>query len=275
MYDIEQPYGPLIESTVRVVSWNLWARCGPWEDRERAIVSVLGAHAPDVVTVLEAWETDDDSQAERLKAKLGLPYHLFRGGIEQDGVMSGTAVLSRWPVLQAGECRLGDREGWDAGHVAFASIGGPRGAVQVFGVMLGWRLDHSHVRQGQVRDLCSYVRKMADVTQPVVLCGDFNAAPDSDEIRMLTGRAEVATRGLVFYDAWEVAGDGGAGHTWSNANPCAAPVLFPDRRIDYVFSAWPRAGGAGHPVRCERIGTEPVDGVMPSDHYGVLADLRY
>ncbi|GAA2402663.1 hypothetical protein GCM10010191_07760 [Actinomadura vinacea] len=31
----------------------------------------------------------------------------------------------------------------------------------------------------------------------------------------------------------------------------------------------------GHPVHCELLGTEPVDGVIASDHYGVLADLRY
>jgi hypothetical protein len=45
--------------------------------------------------------------------------------------------------------------------------------------------------------------------------------------------------------------------------------------VDHIFSAWPRRGGAGHPVHCEVVGTETVDGVLPSDHYGVLADLRY
>lgn len=275
MYDIAQPYGPLIETSLRVVSWNVWARYGPWEERERAIISVLGAHEPDVVALLEAWETDDDSQPERLKAELGLPHHVFRGGLEEGGVVSGTAVLSRWPILQADDHQLGDRGGWDGGRVLFTEISGPRGVIQLFSVMLGWRLDHSQLRQGQVRDLAGYVRKQADSAPPVVLCGDFNTGPDTDEIRMLTGRSAVAAPGLVFYDAWEMAGDGGAGHTWSNANPWAAPVLFPDRRIDYVFSAWPRKGGAGHPVRCELIGTEEVDAVLPSDHYGLLADLRY
>lgn len=275
MYDIEQPYGPLIETTLRLAGWNVWARYGPWERRERAIVSVLGAHGPDIVVLVEAWETGDDSQPERLKAALGLPHHVFRGGIEEDGVVSGTAVLSRWPIARADDRQLGDRGGWDGGRVLFTEVSGPRGVIQLFSVMLGWKLDHSGLRQAQVRDLAAYVRKVADSAPPVVLCGDFNSGPDSDEIRMLTGRSAVPAPGLVFYDAWETAGGDGAGHTWCNANPWAAPVLFPDRRIDYVFSAWPRAGGAGHPVRCELIGTEPVDGVLPSDHYGLLADLRY
>jgi hypothetical protein len=92
---------------------------------------------------------------------------------------------------------------------------------------------------------------------------------------MLTGRSEPPVPGLVFYDAWEVAGDGSPGLTWSNRNPLAATALFPDRRFDYVLSAWPRRGGAGHPVRCERLGVRDPDAMQLSDHYGVVADLRY
>jgi hypothetical protein len=49
----------------------------------------------------------------------------------------------------------------------------------------------------------------------------------------------------------------------------------PDRRFDYVLSAWPRRGGVGHPTLCRRLGVLPPDQPQLSDHYGVLADLRY
>jgi hypothetical protein len=51
--------------------------------------------------------------------------------------------------------------------------------------------------------------------------------------------------------------------------------MYPDRRFDYVLSAWPRRGGAGHPVSCQRLGVLPADQPQLSDHYGVLAELRY
>jgi hypothetical protein len=98
---------------------------------------------------------------------------------------------------------------------------------------------------------------------------------DSDEIRLLTGRSQPPVPGMVFYDAWEVAGDGGPGFTWSNKNPLAAVSLLPDRRFDYVLSAWPRRGGAGHPVRCELLGVRSSQETQLSDHYGAAADLRY
>ena len=40
-------------------------------------------------------------------------------------------------------------------------------------------------------------------------------------------------------------------------------------------TGWPRAGGAGHVTSCRVIGQDAIDGVVPSDHYGVLAELRY
>jgi hypothetical protein len=51
--------------------------------------------------------------------------------------------------------------------------------------------------------------------------------------------------------------------------------MYPDRRFDDVLSAWPRRGGAGHPVRCQLLGVLLADQPQLSDHYGVLADLRY
>jgi hypothetical protein len=79
----------------------------------------------------------------------------------------------------------------------------------------------------------------------------------------------------VFYDAWEMAGDGSPGFTWSNRNPLAAIGLYPDRRFDYIFSAWPRRGGVGHPTGCSLLGVRAPEEQQVSDHYGLAADLRY
>ena len=261
-YDIAEPYGRLIETTLRLVTWNVWARFGPWEHRENAIRSTLARHSPDLVALVEAWEGQE--------RRFGMPHHVFAG----EHPDSGLAVMSRWPIERHEYRTLAGPED-STGAVLYAEIGGPRGVVQLFLVALTWRLGESGLRQSQVREVAEFAADLQRRRCPTILCGDFNADPDSDEIRLLTGKTEPASPDLVCYDAWDTAGTGGPGHTWARANSWAAPLLWPDRRIDHVFSAWPRRGGAGHPVRCEVIGTEAVDGVVPSDHYGVLADLRY
>ncbi len=268
-------YGPVLTSTMRVVTWNVWGRYADWERRERAVVATLAAAEADVVVLAESWATDTDSQCARLAGPLGLPHHTFSGvpAQEDDTALSGVAVLSRWPMTRTASLTFG------AARVEAAELAGPRGPVQVYGVVMdAWWFDESAARQQAVRDLVAHVDLTQDESVPLLVCGDFNCDPDSDEIRLLTGRSAVPVPGLSFYDAWEVAGPRDAvdrGATWSNDHPGAASLLWPDRRIDYVFSATRRRGGAGHPVGARLLGTDAVDGVHPSDHRAVQVDLRY
>ncbi|MFD0472968.1 endonuclease/exonuclease/phosphatase family protein [Nonomuraea thailandensis] len=214
----QEPYGPLIGTGVRVLTWNVWGEEGPYAQRAGRIEKVVRGLAPDVVA-LQEW------------AGQRLGYEHVAAARRRR--RSPCCPAGRSSGRRTGRCRAGRRRG--EGRRA----AGPRAVL----------------RAGRAARAVTGAQR------------DDRGLP-----RMLTGRSATSVPGLVFYDAWEVAGDGGPGHTWSNANPWARPALYPDRRFDYVLSAWPRAGGAGHPVRCEVVG----DGPEPaSDHYGVLAELRY
>jgi len=272
--DAEGPYGTLIDTRVRVLTWNLWHRFGPWEARRPAIAATLARIDPDVVCLQEVWADPTVGFAAELAEGLGF-HHVYGARLDVDGVRFGNAVLSRWPITASDVLALPSTETTEELRTCVrADIDGPRGALQVFSTHLNWRFDQSDVRQEQVRAITEFVRGSPLRTFPPILCGDFNAPPEADEIRMLTGKAAVPSPPLVFHDAFEVAGTG-PGVTWSNANPFAALDLEPDRRIDYVFVGWPKAGGAGQPRSASVVGTEPVGGVHPSDHLAVLAELRY
>jgi endonuclease/exonuclease/phosphatase family metal-dependent hydrolase len=273
-FDAYAPYGAMVETTLRLVTWNVWGRYGEWSSRLDGIIAELERAAPDIVCLQEAWTTPEQNQADLVGEALGLPYRFAWGDWPRDGWMSGGAVCSRWPIA-TGEQRPLPGQADTAGTAVHTEIDGPRGTVQVFTVMLAYPLHASGVRQDQLRELAKVVSETVARRHLTIVCGDFNAGPDSDELRMLTGRSQPPVPGLVFYDAWEVAGDGGPGFTWSNQNPLAAVSLLPDRRFDYVLSAWPRRGGAGHPARCELLGVRPSRHAQLSDHYGVAADLRY
>lgn len=265
-------YGRLIETTLRIITWNVWGLYGPWREREAAIVAALRDARPDILVLTESWAKGGDSQVARLAGPLDLPHHTFSGvaAEEDEAALSGVAVMSRWPILRESSHTFG------SARVQVAELSGPRGLIQVYGlVMDAWWFDESQARQDAVRELLTSVNDAQDKQAPLIVCGDFNADPDSDEIRMLTGRTTAPAPGLSFYDAWEVAGPPTTGHTWSNSNPWATQLLWPDRRIDYIFSTTPRPGGAGHARHAALLGTQPVDGTYPSDHFAVQSDLRY
>ncbi|KAK1862945.1 hypothetical protein I4F81_005511 [Pyropia yezoensis] len=178
------------------------------------------------------------------------------------------------------------------------------GTLAVTTAHLNWRLHDSPVRQAQVvaldafalaRGRAAAAAAAAAVTStgggphrpfPSVLLGDFNAEPPSTELCFLRGHATIGGASTAWTDAWEAARrsapavaaaaatDGGETYVPS-ANPAAALEAEPDRRLDYVCVAPPAADGRGAVVRSRVVCDWPDgEGVFPSDHYGVVADLR-
>jgi endonuclease/exonuclease/phosphatase family metal-dependent hydrolase len=269
----------VVDSTMRVVTWNLWWRFGPWEARQPAILETLRRLDPDVVCLQETWETrSGESQPRALADALGYR-HVYAAGLGLDMAEEsmGNAILSRWPIAGARGAALPAPEGLDElRSILRAEIDGPRGAFEVFSTHLNWRLDQSHVRQQQVSAICEFIAGSREARSfPPILCGDFNAEADAAEIRLLTGHAAVPTPKLVFLDAWRTAGGGGPGWTWSRLNPFTATAPEPDRRIDYVFVGYPGDEARGEILSARVEGIEPQGGVQPSDHYAVCADIRY
>ena len=275
-------YGPLVQTRVRIATWNLWGRYGPWEARLPVIIENLSAINADILALQEVWEDDMRSQAEELAVALGCTEPVYAANLERDGARSGNAVLSRWPITRhevrrlprRGEHGATDDEGEERLCV-FAEVDGPRGPIQMFCAHLSWSEDHSSVRQEQTRDIARFIREMRPRPFPAVLCGDLNAEQSSDELRQLTGRAAPPVPRVILRDAWEAAGNTDPGYTWSNANPFAAASLDLDRRIDHVMVGPPKLGGVGHVRGAHVAGDVPIDGMWGSDHLAVVAELRY
>jgi len=263
---------------VRVMTWNLWWRFGPWQERQPAIEAVVRAEQPDLIGLQEVFvEQDGINQAEALGRSLGM--EAVVGELRfRDGLAFTNAVLSRWPVEWTGRFTLPDAAGRPSHRQAVAvRVAAPFGTVLFVTAHLDWQFDAGATRQAQAAELSRIVaehRPDPATGFPAVLTGDLNAVPHADEIRLLTGARPPAVPGLVFTDAWEVAGGDRPGHTWNGANPYLADATYPNRRLDYVLVSWPRPKPVGSVTSVHLAGTEPVDGVMPSDHYAVVADLR-
>lgn len=282
----------------RIVTWNVWWRHGPWQERQPAILETLRRLDADVVTLQEAWGTPDGrEQAAELGTALGL--HPTSALVEkpgEDGLRIGNAILSRWPVAHAARLALPSRHGSGAEGRAplalLAVLDSPAGPLTVSTTHLAARHYDSGLRQDQVRALARFIAAEHGTLAhgggrgglPPLLTGDLNTVPAAEEIRILLGHTTVAVPNLVFGDAWQVGGDGaGDGATWNLANPHIKAWVWPTRRLDYVLVGLPPQGleapePPGGPryhqvARCWLAGVEPVAGVVPSDHYAVAADL--
>ncbi len=168
------------------------------------------------------------------------------------------------------------------GHAGATVDLGDAGSTLFIGTAAAWRPAAEAARERHavtISDLDN--RHRQDL--PTIIAGDLNAGPDAASIRYLTGRQSLDGRSVCYYDAWEIAG-AGRGDTWTSANPNAktgAEHIIGrsnyHRRFDYVlvgsWEAHPK--GRAEVLSAECVFNYPVDGLWPSDHYGVMVDIEF
>ena len=192
------------------------------------IIETSSAINADIIALQEVWEDDERIRRRRSRHALGCPEPVYAANLEHDGKArerGGLALADpRHEVLTLrarGAHGAIDEEGEERLCV-FAEVNGPRGTIQMSAAHLSWSVTIT-ARSGKSRSVTS-AGSCARCARPfpAVLCGDLNADPRSDEIRMLTGRAASPVPASCSATRGRQRATTDPGYTWSNANPFAA-----------------------------------------------------
>ena len=277
--------------TLRVVTLNAGTLFEPgWEQRRAEQAAWLDELDPDVVCLQELWRDDaHPCTAEWLVEHTDADWHWTFGGFpfpEELGaaqdLLFGSAILSHWPIdhhelhaLPVDEAAADPmwRTRFELLHVVTAG-------AHVFSTHLAAPPAQAYHRVRQALFVDEIIRTAVDrrpSTMVPLLCGDFNAEPDSDEIRFLTSRATIDGRSTYYQDAWRSGGRTDPGYTGDpRTNPLCASFHVPPKRLDYVFvgDPWGR-DGAGVVEHVDLAFHEPRTGVLASDHYGLVVDVAW
>ena len=285
---------------LRLVTLNLWGTEAPLDRRLALALRQLAALDPDVVCLQEVRPLDGRQGAttghwlaDRLSRHLlyapSMRWDDGAFGPGSRGGEEGLAILSRWPLLARRSLRLPEARPTETRQLLSAQLATEAGPIWVHTTHLHYRLDDGNARAAQVIAIDDAIRACGrgNDDPPQLLCGDFNATPDSDEARFLRGLTTLAGRRTHFQDAWlrchdEPPRGAGpeAGITWSSENRFTRPLrsLDLDRRIDHVYVTTRKKDGRGTVLRCEVVLTErDGDGahaICASDHFGVLAEVQ-
>ena len=283
---------------LRVITLNLWGTEPPLADRLDLALRELRALSPDVVCLQEVRPLDGKAgrtTADVLADGLGMARHYAVAVEWEDGAhaklpagQEGVAILAK----SIGETRvlpLPEARPADARVLLSAQVESDGGPIWVHTTHLHYRLDDGLAREHQVLAIDEAIRAFGRTNDsaPQILCGDFNATPDSDEMRFLRGLTTLGGRRTHFQDAWlrlhpePQPGEGPEqGITWSSENRFTRPLrsLDIDRRIDYVYVTSRKKDGRGtiHVSKVVLLAREGdgENAICASDHYGVLADVQ-
>jgi endonuclease/exonuclease/phosphatase family metal-dependent hydrolase len=263
--------------TIRVVTLNMWGEQPPLESRMRGIVAGLAKLQPDVVALQEVREIPNvlENQAAGIARSLGMELH-YAPATSWGGGDEGLAILSKFPIRERFARELPHATADERRIVLGATLDTPAGAFSAFTTHLNYRLHHGAIREDQISAGEALVAEVASEL-PKVYMGDFNATPDSDEIRYLRGLHSISGKRVFYQDAFERRHPHDPGYTWARANPFTERLrwLALDRRIDYIFVSAMRKDGRGVVQDCRIVLDHPdAEGCFPSDHFGLMADVQ-
>lgn len=291
-----------MESALSVVQLNAGSLLEPnWRERRHEVLAWLDRLDADIVCLQEIWQDNQhQNTAEWLvEQRRGRWFWCF-GGLAvppafgaDESLRFGSAILSRWPIdehelfVLPGTDPTSDNP-FDA--VELELLAGRTAGIDVFSTHLFPMPQRASVRRSQVLFIDQRVTAWRNPNSPLppVLCGDFNAEPESDEIRFLCGLTSIDGHDTWWQEAWRAAGQVDPGYTQHPVNPYYATFNLPPKRIDYVFigDTWltkqtANEAGDQHPTTRGRVLSadlafhEPITPTLASDHFGLIITVGW
>ncbi len=235
--------------TLKVITYNIH-HCNPPSMPEGqidvpAIAKVINDAQADLVALQEVDINTERSgkgknQARELAQLTGMHF-FFAKAIDHQGGDYGVAVLSKFPVLDSLHLPLPLPEGVQGEPRTVAAV-----KVRIPGGKEIWfastHLDLKEETRLFQSDII--IRRLGGLKEPVILAGDFNAAPGSRVISLLDG---TFTRTCI--------------------NDClpTSPNINPRRTIDFIMFT--------HPEHIRAVKTSVPNETYASDHLPVVAEL--
>ena len=229
--------------TLKIMTYNL--RFGELATMKE-IGQYIASEAPDIVALQECdWATSRKRAPHQNGVKFmnelaywsGM-FGLYGKSINYAGGYYGIGMLSRYPILRSERVLLPNDGKTEQRSMLIADIELPSGRVVTF-VCTHLEVKTAKMRQEQVRFINKYLK---GVRNQILLCGDMNAEPSSEEMMMLA-------------------------KDWANLTDTQLTysTMKPQAKIDYIWSK-PSS-------KVVLLSTRVCKDVKLSDHFPVLSEI--
>lgn len=269
--------GMLTAQPVRVMTFNIRLDVASdgvnaWNNRKDYVVSMMRFHKADVIGLQEAQRHQLDYLLQ------AMPEYGYIGVGRDDGKNAGefSAVLFRkqrfdtaaTKTFWCSETPEKPGKGWDAAYqrvCTYAKLQDKRTGKSFY--FFNTHLDNEG-KTARLEGAKLIKKTMHQVcgTVPAVLTGDFNSYPDSEPYQAIVSK-EAGKGGYLLSDSKQASATvhHGADGTFTGFDLQAKPL----QPIDFIFVT--------KTVKVKSHGTltDSFNGLLPSDHYPVLAELEF
>jgi endonuclease/exonuclease/phosphatase family metal-dependent hydrolase len=262
------------EGIIRVMTYNIRFAgdeqvegINAWSKRKSLVASMIRFHRAEIVGLQEALKLQLDDLVDLL------PDYAWVGVGRDDGAEGGefSAIFfnrKRFEILNHSTFWLSDTpekpsKGWDAAFprvVTWAKMKDTQTDRTFY--LFNTHLDHRG-KQARLQSVVLLKNKVAELAGelPVIITGDFNFRPESEEYKIITENSRGDFADAMVVSRYEHHG------SYVTFNDFGRSIVD-GNRIDYIFVR----NGVG--VVQHGILADTFEGRFPSDHMPVVADVR-
>lgn len=268
---------------IRIATYNLWNSPQHWPQRLTASCGELRRLKADLLALqevrAEVSATNPYDVASAIVAELGYPYMVFLP--YPHDAEEGLALLSQHPIVATSLGPPADAELLPIGLRAVVDIGPTR--LTLTNVHLTSSPQTIRRREREAVAVNAWVEQHVAPDCPEILLGDFNCPADSSVHRFLCGLQSLDGASAAWVDLAALyaqrTGQAARATLDIDTNPRwrDQPSLERPQRFDWILlrESYPAPPPTLAHVAVFGIDPLPGSGLVPSDHYGVMADIEF
>ncbi len=172
-------------STVSILTLNLLSDLSRWRQRGPWVAEGLRQLNPDVVCLQEIKLPENTAQYLADQTGFSQVFLTPKTGLEAS--KEGIAILSRLPIQASDWLPLGGQN--RVAQIVHLQLNGR--PLVIANAHFYWQPGDSPARQRQISFLLNHLDNLPG-SPPYVVCGDFNATPDTQDIRLVKARLRSA-----------------------------------------------------------------------------------
>lgn len=256
---------------MKIATYNIWNSDVNYVERINLLIQILREEKIDILVLQEV---RDSNVVEYIKRECQFIEYRWK---EYPDFAEGLAILSAYPIIRYWT-------NWDTGDEDIHNSGIMNVVLNVDGTKISITNVHLDYKRSYYREIeiVKAVRRIEEESDAAYffMLGDFNTYPNSVIHGYLSGVQSIVQHSTSWIDlaesysikfgtAPEVTLDFNTNPRWDNEYSLEIPGRF-----DWIMLKNPYPEKSPKLLEMKLIGKQRLNGITPSDHYGLLCDIE-
>lgn len=258
---------------MKIATYNVWNENKGVGNRFDQLVNEINSVGSDIIGLQEVTSYFYETY---LASNKNYPFHIYGKYSNED---EGLAILSKYPILESCFLHTSKEHSFSKALNILLEVDGRK--ISFTNLHLPW--NSALEKERQICEIDRYLHTQLSQNGLLIMVGDFNGGMNSSIHRYLIG--EQSLNGCESNPYWDELATGYSAisgepiratlDTITNPRWAGSKAAYPPTATDRIYTLEYRYDFSLESLRIFGTTISPQNGLAPSDHYGVVAEIEF